>query len=371
MSDHRHAPTLISRRSRRRLQLFAGFLFATALALGGSAPLLAGARHWTPIGPSGASIRALAARGGIIYVWTEAGVLVSKDAGRHWHPSNAGLDFGGGGPFLLTVDPDRSNLLYASNGRSLNRSFDGAASWHTLPFPAVGQISQIAIAPSTPRTLYVTACATGHPGSCSIEKSVDRGATWVGNTLPFVEYGQLVVDPGDAATLYLAAERIAKSTDGGASWSIVGPASQQLRFVGALAIDPASPDTVYAAGSAAVGKSIDAGHSWKLLAAGLPQPGAGSFGNLNLSALIVDPDQPSILYTGAAGSPAGGIGVFVSTDSGATWTHISRGLPRAVFDGLAFDPATSVLYAGTYDMGVYALEPAVSAVEPADGTPPR
>src|SRR5258708_27141536 len=121
MNDHRDPLTLTSsRRQPRRLQARSGLVFSFAAALvavAGSAPLLAGEGHWTPIGPpGGGAVRALAAAGGVVYVSTDTGVLASKDGGRHWREANAGLDLAGGGPVVLTADPRRSNLLYASNG---------------------------------------------------------------------------------------------------------------------------------------------------------------------------------------------------------------------------------------------------------------
>ena len=72
-----------------------------------------------------------------------------------------------------------------------------------------------------------------------------------------------------------------------------------------------------------------------------------------------------VLYT--AGADGKGIGVF-ARDAGVTWTHLSRGLPRAHLDGrLAFDPAMGVLYASTFDLGIYAFTPTLTPDDPAAG----
>jgi photosystem II stability/assembly factor-like uncharacterized protein len=339
-------------------------LVASAMSM---APAMAGTNRWTPVGPAGQAVDALVAAGGVLYVSDATGLVSSRDGGKHWRPADAGLNVSAAGPAVLTVDPSRSNVLYASEGFDVHRSFDGGVSWQMLPFPAVTQVVQIVIAPSRPRTLYVTACDSGNPGSCSLAVSTDRGASWVQRDLPFGEFGELVVDPADPDVLYLAAERIVRSTDGGVSWSLDGPEGQQLQFVGALAIDPAPPHTVYAAGNAAVGRSKDGGTAWTLATAGLQQPVAGSLLDTRLTALIVDPRHPATLYAAAAGSHGDGIGVFVSVDSGVTWIHMSRGLPRADFNGrLALDASTGILYAGTYDAGLYAFTPAPPPTDQSD-----
>jgi hypothetical protein len=47
--------------------------------------------------------------------------------------------------------------------------------------------------------------------------------------------------------------------------------------------------------------------------------------------------------------------VFVSTDRGASWSSLSRGLPLRTYSALAVDPAARLLYAGTLGAGIYEL----------------
>ena len=80
-------------------------------------------------------------------------------------------------------------------------------------------------------------------------------------------------------------------------------------------------------------------------------PGGGYIG-----ALAIDPSTPGTLYAGTQG---GGMfrsgGVFKSTDGGATWSAANDGLPmNAQVQTLAIDPATPrTLYAGTADGSVF------------------
>ena len=59
-----------------------------------------------------------------------------------------------------------------------------------------------------------------------------------------------------------------------------------------------------------------------------------------VSSLVIDPKNPSILYTGT------GIGIYKSLDGGATWSAINQGLERKSGGAIAIDPRnSSTLYA--------------------------
>src|SRR5207302_2057052 len=65
-----------------------------------------------------------------------------------------------------------------------------------------------------------------------------------------------------------------------------------------------------------------------------------------VSALAIDPQNPSVLYAGT------GRGVFKSTDSGASWQAIGNGLGTDAYVGsLAIDPQNSWrVYAVVHDL---------------------
>ena len=67
-----------------------------------------------------------------------------------------------------------------------------------------------------------------------------------------------------------------------------------------------------------------------------------------IDALAIDPATPTTLYAGTWG------GVFKSTNGGTNWSAVNTGLTNTYVRALAIDPATpATLYAGTEGGGVF------------------
>ena len=95
------------------------------------------------------------------------------------------------------------------------------------------------------------------------------------------------------------------------TWTTNGPEGGQIR---ALAIDPATPATLYAGTfGGGVFKSTNGGGSWTAINTGL----TSNFAN----ALAIAPSAPATLYAGTVGG-----GVFKSTNGGGSWTAVNTGL---------------------------------------------
>jgi ligand-binding sensor domain-containing protein len=119
------------------------------------------------------------------------------------------------------------------------------------------------------------------------------------------------------------------------AWTSHGPYGGSVR---ALAIDPATPSTLYAGTLTGVFQSTNSGGSWSAVKTGL--------NNFYVYALVIDPTTPSTLYAGTWGG-----GVYQSTNSGGSWSAVNIGLSGNALCvyALAIDPTTpSTLYAGTY-----------------------
>ncbi len=206
-------------------------------------------------------------------------------------------------------------------------------------------------------------------------KSLDGGATWVAASsgLPAPDSNQnishfvttLAIAPRDSSTIYAGiyaqgfapGSAIFRTTNAGGSWRDIG--LHGFTSVEILAIDPQSPDTVFAKAVDQIGcvpqalpvrggfggcgwlyKTTNGGTSWTRMSAGLPN---------YVTALAIDPQNPGTIYAGS------GHGVFRSTDGGASWNALNSGLTSVSVSTLAIDPRNpGTLLAGTDD-GVFAI----------------
>lgn len=165
---------------------------------------------------------------------------------------------------------------------------------------------------------------------------------WIGIGPAGADVRALAVDPLTATTIYAAtAAGVFKSADAGGSWSAAntGLSAGDVR---ALAIDPLTPATLYA-GTATDGvfKSIDGGGSWSAANSGLTAS--------DVRALDVDPLTPATLYAGTATG-----GIFRSVNGGGNWSAVNTGLTDTNVQALILDPLTpATVYAGTATGGVF------------------
>ena len=239
----------------------------------------------------------------------------------------------------VAVDPIHSNVVYSAAG-AIRKSTDGGRIWKTVFAPKQrGGFTRITIAPTRPESIY-TITHDVHDGATTIYKSTDAGRTWQatggGSSLPPSCCGDsmdaLVVDPGNPQALYAAVgQTVLVTTDGGATWE---PMANGLpgNAVTSLAADPRRPGTLYA--------SVDIPHSTKTKAGYVEKPTGGIymttdggqnwsevFAGFGVDKVAVDPARPSTIYAaGWAGrdpTHANEFRLLRSTDGAHTWTVAS------------------------------------------------
>ena len=227
---------------------------------------------------------------------------------------------------------------------------NGGVTWNAtnsgLPHNAV---TALAVDPGTAGTVYA-----GTPND-GLFKSANFGTTWspIDNGIP--------VGPNQVSALATGGGRVYAavlgpgggvfwSQDSGNTWSQSALLAQNGPPV-AVVVDPTTPLTVYAAmRRGQVQKSTDGGQTFST-ASVIPPPYGPPNCNFGISSLIVDPQNPAVLYLSTRGC-----GIFQSRDGALTWNAVNNGFGslfnQAVlqFLPLAIDPSTnpSTVYAGVF-----------------------
>ncbi len=236
----------------------------------------------------------------------ERGVYKTTDFGRTWAKVlDVVVDGRSVGAVDLVMDPSDPETLYAAAydrfrrpwtfglggpGSGIHKTTDGGKSWTKLtaglPAGVLGRIG-LAVYPKDPRILYAEIENANKPGMSpadrykeilegrssagmidgEIYRSDDAGATWAkvspekrsigGN--PGYYYGQIVVDPNDANTVYVLSVGVLSSKDGGKTWA------SPFRFGGdnhALWIDPADSGHMLLGYDHGLGVTWDGGKNW-------------------------------------------------------------------------------------------------------------
>ncbi len=202
----------------------------------------------------------------------------SSDGGEHWQSISSGIN---NAVEAIAIDPVQSNKIYVGTCNCVFRSENRGDSWKTNS----GWIncSALVIDPKNPQTLYA-----GYYGT--IFKSTDGGVIWTKYMSNLNIYcQQLAIDPLQPQNLYYASIiGMFKSTNGGVDWSAK---NSGLIATTITAISPAAsdPDQVYIeVENDAVFKTEDLGATWKRLSIFL------SCGNIG--ALAVHPTLPQTVY---------------------------------------------------------------------------
>ena len=171
----------------------------------------------------------------------------------------------------------------------------------------------------------------------------------------------IAVAPSDKNRIYVGTGggELQMSTNYGATWTAIqtGVTSLPARTIKDIIVHPTNPDIVYVTVS-----GTGSGHVWRCLNATggaartwQNRSGAGSTAVPDASANSItldDVDPTNIWYIGTD------VGVFMTTDAGATWTNATAplGLPNVRVDDVQVVPGTQSLYAGTHGRGIWRID---------------
>lgn len=227
--------------------------------------------------------------------------------------------FRGGRSAAVAGVPNKPNLFYmGTTGGGIWKTTDGGRQWKNISDGFFGgSIGAISVSESDPNVIYVGGGEVTVRGNVSsgygMWKSEDAGKTWTEKGLKKSRHiSRIRIHPRDYNIVYASVmgnlyapntERgIFKSTDGGDTWKKVLYVSDKAGAVD-ITFDPNNPRIMYAS-------------TWRVKR------------------------TPYSLESGGEGSA-----LWKSTDSGETWTNISKnkGLPKGVWgiSGVTVSPANS------------------------------
>lgn len=277
----------------------------------------------------------------------------------------------------IAINPNNPNVIYQGTaGGGLWGSIDGGTTWSPL-FDrqlslGIGEPGALAIDPNNTGILYAgTSSRVTNQPAAGLFKSTDGGASWVllgsgypagnsGNATQFINQNinVILVDPADSNILYLGSNSgLFVSFDGGLNWTAGANGSGDAR---SLVLDTSLPlpGRILYAGLSGLGvfQSTDGGQTWNQIVGASTPAVASAVGSGGFSKAIVAIPPPAtpantngvqVIYvtlqgTGGAPDP---VGIFLSTDQGATWAQqAATGMPTNSQGGYSFhmavDPAS-------------------------------
>jgi photosystem II stability/assembly factor-like uncharacterized protein len=301
------------------------------------------------------------------------GVLTQAASPDQLNPADKlkNLDFRELGPAVMggriddfaVVDSNPNIVFVGVASGGVWKTTNNGTTWQPVfDKEGVSTIGDIAIAPSDPSVVWV---GTGEPNNRQSSswgdgayRSLDGGKTWQKMGLAATHHiGRIVIHPKNPDVVYVAAlghlwgpnpERgVYKTIDGGKTWTQALKINEDTG-VSDIAMDPGSPDTLYAAAyqrrrtpygfngggsGSAIYKTTDGGLTWKKLSKGLPYENGGDTGRIGLDIFRKD---PNIVYAVVQHEKGG---TFRSEDKGETWTKMGDTNPRpSYYSQVRVDP---------------------------------
>jgi len=337
-----------------------------------------GGTTWTPIGSFNNQEYCVAmASNGTIYAGGSHAFMYSTNSGVTWTVVSTSNVYWYG----VAVDPTTPATVYGSgykyNGSAWQMCFmkstNGGSTWTYTYVGAANTYGQaISVSQTNPNVIFIS----GYGGASTqpiAYRSTDGGASWAdvtpaGTAAEYYSYS-VAISPTDQNLVILATYyNLYRSTDCGTTWTKV---TNNQYYNYSLVFSPANPNTVFAGGYNYVYRSTDAGVTWTTYSTGLPAQylytvtphrtdvtriytgtlvgfyrstttgtsWAASNTGLYLGKVYaygVAPTQPSRVIMQLYG-----LGIWLTTNNGSTWTHLTTPLSCGDFCGIVFSPSSA------------------------------
>ena len=294
--------------------------------------------------------------------------VVDLSRGRNRIPAVEFERAPGGEGSRHAVDPENPDIVYSAGfyGRitRTDLSRKGRRSRKTI-VPRLyeeepnlrGQwLAPFILSPHNPRILYL--------GMQYLFRSLDRGDTWErispdltwndpkkSGDIPYQTIFTISESPMKYGLVYAGTDdgRVHRTKDGGKTWTEITKGLVPGRWISCVEASRFRLGTVYLSQNGKrdddfapyIWKSTDYGAAWKLISKGIP------LGPVNV--IREDPRNPNVLYAGTD------IGVYVSTDGGMTWKVLGD-LPSTFVHDLKIHPRDRIIVIATHGRGIWALD---------------
>ncbi len=270
----------------------------------------------------------------------------------------------------IWIDPKNPQRMIQGNDGGAFESVDGGKSWHSFNNMPIEEFYTVAISNTVP--FGVCGGIQDDNAACGPSNSLAGAGIWGADWWnPSGGDGTYVVPaPSDPAIVYAASQNGFTSRIDTRNWTrrFIRPVMEDMsdtpiskldyrfNWSSPVAVSPTDPNTVYI-GANVIFKSTDGGANWQPISKDLTrdikehQPVAGGpvFHDISsaensdtiLSISLADND-PNVIWVGTDDGL-----VWVSKDGGANWTNVSAGLPQAVSLGRIYQIGVSPFDAGT------------------------
>jgi len=315
-----------------------------------------------------------------IFAGSDGGLFLSRNAGAKWEPLNHGMAITE--VEYLAFDPDDWQWIMAGTQDNGTLCYTGTTSWMQI---AQGDGGDCGVNPLNAKEVYhsyyyvslegsknkaktwtdlqpASMGALFYPpvsvfgqtvsiGGDALQVSRDRGDNWtlVKLKLSAKDVATTSCMP-DADTIYLGTQLglVFKATWAGNAWKIVALTQPFKAYISCIATDAGNPQRLWVTsswnkvGNGMVCRSDDGGTTWANVTGSLPP--------IPKNSVVVDPANGDRVFVAAD------VGVYQTTDLGATWTSFSDGLPNAIAADLVFHAKARKLICGTRNRGVWVID---------------
>jgi len=264
--------------------------------------------------------------------------------------------FSGDGTCSQVSSTSASTCYTAYHNGSLSKSNNGGVSWNVSvnsppgAYPATGNETNYCFnmpyvcCASNPNYLYA--------GGTSMYRSTNGGTSWTG---PYGSFNggkalSIGVSSTSTDTAYVGIMPVGSSVagvyrtvNGGLNWTDVSGGMVPNRYPTRINVNPYNSKEVYVSiggfGTAHVLRSTNSGTNWINITGNLP--------DVPTQSVVVDPVYPQNIYVG------NDLGVYVSTNTGASWNEYRTGMPYALVFDLTVVNVSRKLRATTHGNGIW------------------